>query len=97
MQALDDLGNIAVERRALADARLPERVLGLLWLYCIVAALMLGYTLTRTKSPHRLASATFFALLAFAFITILDLDRPRSGGIRIPESALEEAVANLRR
>lgn len=94
--AFDAIGDIATERRAARAARLPGGVLALLMLYCVVGAAMLGYTLAGSGGRHRLASGIFFALLAFAFVTILDLDRPRGGAIKVPQYELERIARQLR-
>lgn len=96
VQAFDTIGDAATDRRAARAARLPGGVLALLMLYCIVGAAMLGYTLAGSGGKHRLASSIFFALLAFAFVTILDLDRPRGGAIKVPQSELERIARQLR-
>lgn len=95
VQAYDAIGAVAAERRAARAARLPGLVLALLILYCVAGAEMLGYTLAGSGGGHRLASGLFFALLAFAFVTILDLDRPRGGAIRVPQDELERIARNL--
>jgi len=97
VQAYDSIGDIATERRAARAARLPGGVLALLMLYCVIGAGMLGYTLAGGGGRHRLASGIFFALLAFAFVTILDLDRPRGGAIKVPQIELERVARSLAR
>lgn len=92
VQAYNAMGDLATARHAARKARLPEEVLLLLALYCCAGATMLGYTLAGTGRRHTLASLIFFALLASAFVTILDLDRPRGGAILVPQDELE-AVA----
>lgn len=90
VQAYNAMSDIATSRHAARKARLPEEVLLLLALYCCAGAAMLGYTLAAGGKRHVLASTIFFALLAGAFVTILDLDRPRGGAILVPQ---EELVA----
>lgn len=95
MQALDTMGDVATERRATIDAVLPESVIGLLALYCVLAAAMLGHAVAASGGRHRIAGGALFVLLALAFATILDLDRPRSGAIQIPQTPMIAAVAAL--
>ena len=97
MQALDAMSDIATERRATIDAVLPESVIGLLALYCVFAAAMLGYSVAASGGRHRVAGSSLFVLLALAFATILDLDRPRSGAIQIPQTPMIAVVAALPR
>lgn len=95
VQGLDEASAIATERRAARAARLPLPVLALLALYCVVGAAMLGYTLAGSQAKHRLAAGVFFVLLTVAFITILDLDRPRGGAIFVPQTELERVATSL--
>jgi len=94
-QAFDAVGDVATARRAARSARLPGAVLGLLALYCLVGAAILGYTIAASKARHRIASGLFFVLLTAAFIIVLDLDRPRGGTITVPQTELESAAAAL--
>lgn len=95
VQALHEAGNVATERRAARAARLPLPVLALLALYCVVGAAMLGYTVAGSQAKHRLAVGVFFVLLTIAFITILDLDRPRGGAILVPQTELERVARSF--
>lgn len=95
-QAFDELGDVAVERRAARSAQLPGAVLALLVLYCVVGALLLGYTVAASGAKHRSAALLFFVLLALAFATVLDLDRPRGGIILVPQDEMEFVLTRLR-
>ena len=95
VQAFDPLSDVATERQAARAARLPSPVVDLLALYCVISALMLGYAVAATNSRHRTTATIFFALLAFAFAMILDLDRPRGGLIEVPQDVLEQTVSRL--
>ena len=94
-QAFDEVGDIAVARRAARAARLPPPVLALLALYCIVGAAMLGYSVAGSKTKHWLAAGMFFMLLSVAFVTILDLDLPRGGAITVSQIELERVAKAL--
>ncbi|MFC0589054.1 hypothetical protein ACFFF7_06475 [Novosphingobium aquiterrae] len=97
VQAYDDLGDTAALRRSARAARLPEAVLALLAVYCMVGAGMLGYTIAASRAKHRIASGIFFLLLTAAFVTVLDLDRPRGGTIVVPQTELEDVARALAR
>ncbi len=97
VQSFDSLADVSAARQAARAARLPNTVVNLLALYCVVGTLMLGYAVAATNSRHRATATIFFALLAFAFTTILDLDRPRGGLITVPQGLLEQTVADLKR
>jgi len=95
VQALNTAVDLATARHAARKARLPDEVIQLLALFCVAGATVLGYALKATGSRHAIVSLTFFALLAFAFATILDLDRPRSGAIQVPQEELFRTAAAL--
>jgi len=97
LQPYNQMGDIATARHAARAASLPGNVMLLLAVYCLLAAAMLGYTLSGTGKRHRLASATLFLLLALAFTTIVDLDRPRDGFIRVPQFELTNVARQLSR
>lgn len=96
-QAFDAVEDTAVRREAMTAAHLPERVLWLLLTYCITSAAMLGFSLALARQSRRAASSTFYLLLSLAFATMLDLDRPRSGAIVIPQQPFIEAIQALPR
>lgn len=95
VQPFNEAGDIAAERLAAREARLPEAVLLLLCIFAICGAAMLGYNRAASQRAHRPAALLFLMLLAVAFITVLDLDRPRGGTILVPQQAMERQVAEL--
>jgi hypothetical protein len=95
LQPFNEAGDLAAQRRASREARLPEAVLVLLCLFCVAGAAMLGYSRSSDPRAHRPASLVFFALLAIAFATVLDLDRPRGGNILVPQQTMERQAAAL--
>ena len=96
IQALNATGDAATARHAARKARLPGEVIGLLALFCIAGAGVRGYAFETSGTRHAVVSLTFFVLLALAFGTILDLDRPRGGTILVPQEELERTAASLR-
>lgn len=95
LQPFNEAGDIATSRLAAREAHLPDAVLLLLCLFCVAGAAMLGYSRAGSPRAHRPASLMFLALLAVAFITVLDLDRPRGGSIQVPQRAMERQGAAL--
>lgn len=95
LQPFNEAGDLAAERLAAREAHLPDAVLFLLCLFCVAGAGMLGYSRAGSPRAHRPASLAFLALLAVAFITVLDLDRPRGGSILVPQQAMERQAALL--
>ena len=95
LQPYNEAGDLAAERLAAREARLPDPVLALLVLFCVAGATLLGYHGAAQRRTHRTASLVFLALLAIAFITVLDLDRPRGGAILVPQEAMVRQVEAL--
>ena len=93
--AFDTMADAAANRNSLAVAHLPERVLTLLAAFCLVSAGMLGYAVASERSRHRMASGALFLLLALAFGTVLDLDRPVTGAITVSQEPLQDVVRSL--
>lgn len=93
--SVNSVVDLAAERKAARAARLPGPVLEALVLYGFGAAMVVGYALTGMRSRHRAAALLLFGLLTLAILLILDLDRPRSGSILVPQDAMRDAVASL--
>jgi hypothetical protein len=95
LQPLNEAFDAAANRQAELEARLPITVLMLLAAYVIVSAGVLGYAVTGAGGRHRAASLVLFALLSMALGVILDLDRPRSGAIHVPQEPMAEALREM--
>jgi hypothetical protein len=89
---LNEAFDTATARRAALTARLPIRVLLTLVLYMVSVAAVLGYAVSGASGRLRISWLSLFALFALALGVILDLDRPRSGAIRIPQGAMADTV-----
>lgn len=95
LDGVDRALELADQRRAAADAKLPSIVVGTLVTYCVVVAGLFGYALTSTASRNRVASYLMFALLASVVAMILDLDRPRSGAITVGQEPMTAVLQKL--
>ncbi|WP_421838384.1 hypothetical protein [Novosphingobium sp.] len=96
VQAYNAMCDITTERHAARSARLPSEVLALLALYCCACTALLGFTTGRADWRSGISSVLFFSLLAAAYVTILDLDSPRSGAIIVPQEELDNLAQSLR-
>lgn len=94
MNAMLDTGTM---REMVGRAFVPGRILDSLLLCLLAACGLLGYLLGNRSSRLRWASLMLYGLFTVAFALVLDLDRPRSGTIKIPQTALDELVADLDR
>jgi hypothetical protein len=95
VQGVNDALAVGVEREAAHNAPLPTTVIMVLVVYAGVVAAVLGYTLPAPHHQHRLVSGLLFLLLTLALTLILDLDRARSGSIRIDQGPMQRLVRSL--
>jgi len=97
VEAVNDTLNVGTRRQLAGRAHVPSRILDVLVLYLLVAAASLGYLMKDKQGGRRQASTVLLLLFTVAIVLILDLDRPRTGTIRVPQGALEDLVATLDR
>lgn len=97
IQAINDALAVGVSREAAHDAPLPTTIILVLVVYAAVVAVVLGYTLPSARHQHRVVSGMLFLLLTLALSLILDLDRARSGSIKIDQGPMERLVQRLER
>lgn len=95
LQATNDMFDIAAARQATLEARVPPPILLSLIAYAIVTAGLSGYGLGAYGVRHGVASTLLFLMVAVLITLIVDLDRPRSGGIRVSQSPLERVATSI--
>lgn len=95
VQAMNAMLDTGTMREMSGRAFVPGRILDALLLCLLAACGLLGYLLGNKSSRLRWASLMLYALFTISFVLVLDLDRPRSGTIKVPQTALEELVADL--
>ena len=96
INAVNEMFDAASSRRAEREARIPALVLDLLLASGAVAAGMIGYVQGHDLRRHGVVTALLFVLITIAFVMILDLDRPWSGMILVPQAPMEQTVAAMR-
>jgi len=96
--ALVDSMNKVVEldatRKAVRLARVPTAIFVVLLTYIIVTAGVLGYVLNGPRGD--LAGCFLIALLTFALMVTIDLDRPLTGSINESQRPMERMRASLK-
>jgi hypothetical protein len=97
IDAMNETLNVGTRRQMASREHIPTRILEVLLLYLVVSAVVLGYVLRGEKGGRRHTMTVLLLLFAIMFVLILDIDRPQSGSIRIPQRALDELVATLDR
>ena len=96
-ESVNDVIGIGRRRELAGRAHIPDRVMDALILYLIASSALLGYLTAEQPYRLRAASSLLFVLMALAIVLILDLDRPRSGSILVPQTAIQEVVDALDR
>ena len=79
--ALNDMIDITTTRRAASEATIPDSIMYFLFILCICSAFLLGYD-NKNKIDWIVVMGLAVMLSATVF-TIIDLDRPRSGLIKM--------------
>jgi len=95
VEAMNNMLDTGTLREMAGRAFVPGRILDALLLCLLAACGLLGYLLVNQSSRLRWASLLLYALFTVAFMLVLDLDRPRSGTIKVPQTALEELIKEL--
>jgi hypothetical protein len=81
VQALNDMIDITTTRRAAGEATVPDSIMYFLFILCCCSAFLLGY-----DTKHKIDWIVLLGLaiiLSSTIFTIIDLDRPRSGLIKM--------------
>jgi hypothetical protein len=91
LQSLNDTIDAAGTSRAYHEAGIPTRLLRILLEYALVAAAMIGYQRRRYRS----ASTLVLLLFTLAGTLIVDLDRPTTGGITVPQTPMLDLQRSL--
>jgi len=81
--------DLAAERFAARQAHIPPRTLRMVLVFALLAAGMVGYE----RGSQRKAATLLFLLLSLAATLVIDLDRPSTGMINVPQ----EPMLNLRK
>jgi hypothetical protein len=93
LETTNNMIDLDAARRAARGARVPSEVFGVLFVYIVVTAGVLGYVLTGYGG--RVSAALLLALTTLSLLLVIDIDRPTSGGIReaqTPMVALREGL-----
>lgn len=88
VQSLNETIDIAAEQRAARRNHVPDAVTILLLMSTIMASGLLGYSAQEKSVRNLPVWGAFAVVLALVMFSILDLDRPRRGLIRVRTDAL---------
>ena len=92
LATLNEAIDLAAARKAAREASVPMRLLRVLLLYGLVAAGTIGYQ----RRHFRAASTVILLLFVLAGTLILDLDRPTTGGITVPQQPMLDLQRSIR-
>jgi len=92
--ALNAMIDIVTTRNAEKNATVPDSILWLLFLLCIISSFILGFQKSISRNPYIISIV--FALMVCACIqVIIDLDRPRQGFINM--QGTNQYIVDLRK
>jgi hypothetical protein len=89
------LVDVAERQQAALNNHVPRAVIGIVMLGTLVGAFLLGLTFGRARSPNVLLAAIFCLLFSATVSTIIDLDHPQAGFIRVDISPLQSALDDM--
>ena len=93
LQSLNDVIDVASERRFIGVSRVPVSIIWMMILLGLVVSFLLGYGM-KGKKPDWLMVCIFSLIISMTTYLILDLDRPREGIITM--NAVHQSMLDLR-
>ncbi len=94
LPALNDMIDVTRERKVALSTQIPELVLVMLFGVSLFSALLAGAGMSRHGVRHLVHGGIYAAAVTLTIYTILDLDSPRGGLIRL--DAADRVLAQLR-
>ncbi|MET0984927.1 MAG: hypothetical protein ABW034_05910 [Steroidobacteraceae bacterium] len=95
IQSLNEVFDLAEKRQDALENRVPNTVLYLLFAVSFAAIAFIAYSSGLSSRRHAGSTGIFALLIAFVLITIIDLDRPREGLIRISQDSMRRIQTQL--
>ena len=83
--------DLAAERFATRQAHIPPRIMRMLVFFALLAAGMVGYE----RGHQRRTTTLLFLLLTLAASLVVDLDRPSTGMVNVPQDPMLELRASM--
>ena len=94
LPALNEMFDITTARTIALETRLPSLIFDLLITVAVLSALLAGYAMSKRRTRSLLHMIIYAAAVSITVYTIVDLDSPRSGLIRV--NAADKALLDLR-
>lgn len=92
--ALNSMIDIVTTRQAAGQGRVPDSILWMLFILCLISSFILGYHQNK-KSHSNIIIVVFSIMISACIYLILDLDRPRQGLIN--NDAVNQHIIELRK
>jgi hypothetical protein len=98
LPAINEMIDVTAARAAALTTRLPSLIRILLIAVALLSALMAGYAMAERKARSWLHMFLYAGAVSITFYTVLDLDNPRSGLIRLDatEAILQQLHNSIR-
>ena len=87
VDSINNVIDLDASRKAARAARVPSAVFAFLVVYLVVSSAVLAYALVGQR--RRLAAGFTLVLLGTSFVLVLDIDRPRTGGVQESQRPME--------
>ena len=94
LPALNDMMNVTTSRAIALDTHLPGLIFLLLICVALLSALLAGHAMAKRKHRSALHMVLYAAIISITIYTVLDLEEPRSGLIRVDRA--DQALIELR-
>lgn len=95
-ETVDKMGDISNFQTAAINNHVPPPILGIVVLCTFVGAGLLGLTFGRVKSPNRALSLIFCVIFAATVFTIVDLDHPKGGLLKIDVAPMQNVLDDMK-
>ena len=94
-QSINEVIDLHTKRVAATDNHVPESILCLLIIASVFSFGLMGYSAGMAGKQRLLSPTIFIIVVSITFMTILDLDRPRRGLIRVNQQSMIELNRSL--
>lgn len=96
VESVNGMFDTALQRDAALANRLPPTLVVLLVLFPVASLVLVGFVSGKLAGVHFMASTELILLLTLVLLLIADLNRPRTGTIATPLTALLEVESQLK-
>jgi hypothetical protein len=88
--------DVSARQAGALRARVPAAMLGLMLIVSFASTILVGLHFARMDTPQVVLGLIFALLFGTVVATIVDLDRPQQGLVRVDLTSLQDAVRSMR-